>query len=204
MKRLIVLCLLLSGLNAAGQNIVADFARTLEKGCASFSYAYSMTGNVPLSGSGKITLQDNAFTMDGDGLQVWCDGTTRWTVDTVAEECYIESVTERELDYEANPALLVGSVDKAFTLKKTSTATFNSQKVTEAVLEPISKEGNISGVSLMLVSASKPAGLLVRLTDGNTITVVVKDFAVSGSVPVKDFTFNTKKLDKNYIVTDLR
>lgn len=204
MKRLTTLLLVLLGISAAGQNIVTDFAKTLADSRATFRYSYSMTGQVPLSGSGTIALQGDAFTMKGDGLEVWCDGATRWTVDTVAEECYIESVSEGGLDYEANPALLVGAVDKAFKLKKTLSTTFNARKVTEAVMVPNTSGGNISEISLMLTSDKKPAGLLVRTTDGNLITVTVKDFTLGDAAPVKDFAFNTKKLNDNYIITDLR
>ena len=204
MKRLTALLFLLTTLTAAGQNIVTDFAKTLADGCATFGYSYSMTGNVPLSGSGTIRLQGDAFSMEGDGLEVWCDGTTRWTVDTVAEECYIEGVEPGGLDYEANPALLVGAVDKAFKLKKTASATFNAQKVTEAVLVPVTDGGNITELSLMLTSAKKPAGLLVKTSDGNIITVTVKDFAVGAKSDLKAFGFDTKKLTNDYIVTDLR
>ena len=204
MKRLTSLLLVLTAFSAAGQNIVSDFAKSLYDGCASFGYTYSMSGQVPLSGSGTIRLQGDAFVMQGDGLEVYCDGATRWTVDTAAEECYIESVEPGGLDYEANPALLVGAVDKAFQLKKTATATFNSKKVTEAMLVPVADKGNIKELSLMMSSDRKPEGMLVKTSDGNVITIVVKDFTVGGKVPAKEFGFDTKKLDSGYIVTDLR
>lgn len=204
MKRLTVLLLVLSTLTAAGQNIVTDFAKSLSDGCATFGYSYSVSGQVPLSGSGTIRLQGDAFTMQGDGLEVYCDGATRWTLDTAAEECYIESVEAGGLDYEANPALLVGAVNKAFKLSGTSSKTFNGTKVTEAVLKPVSKGGNITGLSLMLTAAKKPAGLIVKTSDGNDITVVVKDFLIGAKTTLKDFAFDTGKLDSGYIVTDLR
>ena len=204
MKRLTLLLIVLTAFNAAGQNIATDFARSLADGCATFGFTYSMGGQVPLSGSGTVRIQGDAFIMQGDGLEVYCDGATRWTVDTAAEECYVESVKAGGLDYEANPALLVGAVDKAFNLKKTAAATFNGKKVTEAVLVPVSQGGNISELSLMLASDRKPEGLLVKTSDGNVITVVVRDFALSGKVPVKDFGYDTKKLSGGYIVTDLR
>lgn len=189
---------------AAGQNVVTDFAKTLSDACASFGYTYSMSGQVPLSGSGTIKLQGDTFIMKGDGLEVYCDGTTRWTVDTAAEECYIEGVKEGGLDYEANPALIVGAVDKAFKLKKTVSTTFNGLKVTQAVLEPATKDGNITELSLMLTAAKKPAGLLVNTSDGNVITVNVKDFALTPATTREAFSFDTKKLNKNYFITDLR
>lgn len=203
-KKLTALLFILTAFSAKGQNVVTDFAKSLADGCASFGYTYSMSGQVPLSGSGTIRLQGDAFVMKGDGLEVYCDGATRWTVDTAAEECYIESVKPGGLDYEANPALLVGAVDKAFKLKKTAAATFNSKKVTEAVLVPVSDDGNIKELSLMMAPDKKPEGLLVKTSDGNVITILVKDFAVGGKSAVKEFGYDTKKLGSGYIVTDLR
>ena len=95
-------------------------------------------------------------------------------------------------------------VNQAFKLRKTASATFNSRKVTEAVLVPVANGGNITELSLMMASDKKPEGILVKTSDGNVITVVVKDFAVGGKAPVKDFGYDTKKLGDGYIVTDLR
>ena len=204
MKRIISLILVLSAFTAAGQNIVTDFAKSLSEGCASFGYSYAMGGQVPLNGSGTVRLQGDAFVMQGDGLEVYCDGSTRWTVDTVAEECYIEGVKAGGLDYEANPALLVGAVDKAFKLVGTKAATFNGQRVTEAVLTPAAEGGNITELSLMMASDKKPAGLLVKTSDEGIITVVVKDFTVGDKAQVKDFGYDAGKLGGDYLVVDLR
>ena len=204
MKRLTALLILFLGIAASGQNIVTEFAKDLSVGCATFGYTYSAGGQIPLSGSGTIKLQGDAFVMKGDGLEVYCDGVTRWTVDTAAEECYIETVMDGGAGYEANPALLVGAVDKAFTLKGTTATTFTGVKVTKATLVPTSKDGNITELSLMLTSARKPAGLLVSTTDGNVITVTVRDFAIEPITSLNSFSFDTKKLNRDYIITDLR
>ena len=204
MRNIAAILLMLLGLTAAGQNVVTNFAKGLSEGCAVFGFTYSMTGQVPLNGSGTVRLQGDAFVMKGDGLEVYCDGATRWTVDTAAEECYIEAVKPGSLDYEANPALLVGAVDEAFKLKRTASSTFNGSKVTEAVLTPKTTGGNITELSLMLATPDRPAGLLVRLDDGNVITVVVKDYELVAAGPVEGFRLDTKKLNRNYIITDLR
>ncbi len=204
MKRLTALLILFLGIAASGQNIVTEFAKDLSVGCATFGYTYSAGGQIPLSGSGTIKLQGDAFVMKGDGLEVYCDGVTRWTVDTAAEECYIENVMDGGAGYEANPALLVGAVDKAFTLTGTTATTFTGLKVTKATLVPTSKDGNITELSLMLTSARKPAGLLVSTTDGNVITVTVRDFAIEPITSLNSFSFDTKKLNRDFIITDLR
>ena len=190
--------------SASGQNVVTDFASTLKGKCASFGYSYSISGQVPVSGSGTVKLQGESFTMKGDGLEIYCDGKDRWTVDTEAEECYIESVDTGTLDVESNPALLVGAVDKAFKFQKVKSATFNGRSVSEAVLTPSTKNGNIKEVSLFLTPSKVPAGAMITTEDGTFITITVKNFALSSAVTPGDFSFNTKNLSKKYIITDLR
>lgn len=205
MKRILLFILSISiCLSSAGQNIVSDFAKSLKGHCTTFDYSYSMSGSVPMSGSGSVKLQDSAFIMTGNGLDIKCDGKTRWTADTVAEECYIEDVSGEALDFEANPALLVGSVDKAFTLKKTSSATFNGRSVTEASLSPVSKNGDIVSVSLFLTSDKKPAGAVITTKDMNSITITIKNFVSGKALGIEQFRMDTKSLGKDYVITDLR
>ena len=200
----ILLTMLLMCAAASAQNAVNGFVATLGGKCASFKYNYSLSGQFPVSGSGEVNLQGDSFTMKGDGLEVYCNGTDRWTVDTEAEECYIESVDADALDYEANPALLVGAVDKAFKFQKAKSSTFNGKSVSEAVLAPASKNGNIKEVSLFLTQANVPAGAIITTSDGTTITVTIKDWALGAEKDCEAFCLNAKKLGKNYIITDLR
>lgn len=195
---------LILGLSAYGQNIVSDFVSTLGGKCADFSYSYSLSGQVPLSGNGTIKLQGDSFIMKGDGLDIYCDGDSRWTIDLEAEECYIEGIDHETLDVEANPALLVGAVDKAFKFQKVKSATFNGKSVSEAVLTPNPKDGNIKEVSFFLTSAKVPVGAIITTEDGTAITITIKNFALTDTVDAKEFSFNTKKLSKNFIITDLR
>lgn len=58
--------------------------------------AYSC--NVNLSGTevrmqGAIRAQQNYYFVSGNGLDIYCDGTARWTVDNEAKEVYIEPAT---------------------------------------------------------------------------------------------------------------
>ncbi|MDO5443426.1 MAG: outer membrane lipoprotein carrier protein LolA [Bacteroidia bacterium] len=200
----ILLPVLLMCVCASAQNIVDSFVATIGGKCASFQYNYSMSGQVPVSGSGEVTLQGDSFTMKGDGLEVYCNGTERWTVDTEAEECYIESVDAASLDYEANPALLVGAVDKAFEFRKSKSSTFEGKSVSEAVLSPVSNDGNIKEVSLFITGAGVPAGAVLTIDDGTAITISIKNWTLGGQKDCEAFCFDTKKLSKRYIITDLR
>ena len=202
-KRFIVLAFLSAMcLCAHGQNIVSEFVSTLEGKCATFAYSYSLGGQVPLNGSGTVMLQGDSFTMKGDGLEVYCDGKVRWTLDTEAEECYIETVGDG-LDIEANPALLVGAVDKAFKFNKTKSSSFNGKSVSEAILTPAVDTG-IKEVSFFLTAAKVPVGAIITSGDGSTVTITLKDFTLKDEADISSFTLDTKKLGKNYIITDLR
>lgn len=75
-----------------------------------FHYTYSLAKNggdfSPVT-DGDVTLEGNAYIMEGLGLEVVSNGTTRWSVDRVARELVIETV-EKE-DIFTNPALFIGS-----------------------------------------------------------------------------------------------
>ena len=55
--------------------------------------------------SGRVSVQGNAFRLDGLGLEIVSDGTTRWTMDSASKELLIETVDGDDLL--TNPALLV-------------------------------------------------------------------------------------------------
>ena len=189
---------------SAASNPAAAFAKSLQGRLASFDYSYSMSGSLPMNGSGSVKLQGNAFTMEGNGLDIRCDGKTRWTVDVVAEECYIETIDAQELDYEANPALLVGALDSAFNYKDSSTASFNGMRVSEIRLVPKKKGSSINEVSLFLTQGNQPAGVNVSSSDGNLITITIRNYKLDNSLDLSAFRLNTKELGKDYVITDLR
>ena len=205
MKRLsIIFSILFLSLSLQAQNsAITSFTNSMKGKCATFSYTYSMTGQMPLTGGGEIRFQNDSFIMKGDDLEIYCDGKTRWTIDTSAEECYIESVAAGEIDIEANPAMIVGNVDKALKFESSSPTTFKGRKVTGAVLSPKSQGGSIQNVTLYL-SGNKPEGALIKLRDGSKLEITISGFTLHPQENAAVFKFNTAKLNKNYILTDLR
>lgn len=212
-KALVCMALLLAGASpftalaqtvSAASNPAAAFAKSLQGRLASFDYSYSMSGSLPMNGSGSVRLQGDAFTMEGNGLDIRCDGKTRWTVDVVAEECYIENIEAQELDYEANPALLVGALDSAFNYKDSGIASFNGKSVSEIRLVPKKKGSSIKEVSLFLTQGNQPAGVNISTSDGNLIAITIRNYKLDNSLDLSSFRLNTKELGKDYIITDLR
>ena len=75
-----------------------------------FHYTYSLSQKgadfVPVT-DGDVLLEGNDYILDGLGLEVISDGTTRWTRDPEARELLIERVDKEDLF--TNPALFIAS-----------------------------------------------------------------------------------------------
>lgn len=209
MKRILsaVLLLLAVCVSAASQNLVTAFAESVKGKCvkAEYSFVYK-NGDIPVSGSGKLCFQDNAFSLSGNGLRIICDGSTRWTVDDEAKECYIETVESGSQDYEQNPALLLTALDRAFTVSSAARASNLSGRSTTAVpLTPLKGNNYLKGVTAHFLSDGSLHALVVTLRDGSTTTVTVRNLKKERPVSISPaFTFNPSSLDSSYVVTDLR
>ena len=75
-----------------------------------FHYTYSLSqkgADFKAVTDGDVVLEGNDYVLEGLGLKVISDGTTRWTLDEAAKEAVVETV-EKE-DVFTNPALFIGS-----------------------------------------------------------------------------------------------
>jgi hypothetical protein len=75
-----------------------------------FHYTYSLSQKgAPFRDitDGEVTLEDNAYIMEGLGLKVISNGSTRWSLDQAAKELVIETVEKEDLF--TNPALFIAS-----------------------------------------------------------------------------------------------
>ena len=75
-----------------------------------FHYTYSLSQKgAPFRDitDGEVTLEDNAYVMEGLGLKVISNGSTRWSLDQAARELVIEHVVKEDLF--TNPALFIAS-----------------------------------------------------------------------------------------------
>ena len=57
----------------------------------SLNYSCAVDGYAPVELSGSLLLQGNCYRAEGNGVEIYCDGSTRWTVDREEKEVYIES-----------------------------------------------------------------------------------------------------------------
>ena len=198
--------------SGAKSKTLGDFIDMVSSSLVTFDYSFSMQtpmSKTKMTGEGKVKVQDNCFFMEGNGLEVWCDGATRWTLDRLAEEALIEPIDGSAESFATNPALLITAVDEAFEEVSFGTSKFQGKIVDASVLTPVTKgksSMDIAGLKLFFKSGTSVLiGAEIKLNDGS-----VSEFSISGlefkekGTEKGSFRFDEKTLDKSYVITDLR
>ena len=70
---------------------LSEVAAHLQTDRISLRYACTVTQDTPVKLSGVLLVQGECYRAMGNGLEIYCDGTTRWTVDPASKEVYIET-----------------------------------------------------------------------------------------------------------------
>lgn len=97
MKKLILSILLLTTVLAAkGQDMVGEIASRWSTDRITLDYSCTVIGEVPVKFKGTLLLQDDCYCMKGNGIEIYCNGGTRWTLDREAKEAYIEPANGME------------------------------------------------------------------------------------------------------------
>lgn len=188
-----------------------EFITKVSSSLVSFDYSFVCQVNgTKMTGEGSALLQDDCFKVEGNGLDIRCDGKTRWTLDTFAEEAVIEPVDESSEDgFAVNPALIVTAVDKAFNEMSSGTSKFGGVVVDVSVLAPQKNGKSSSDIARLKLYFKKGTQILsgaeVTLNDGTVSTFTLKNFTFSDKLKDKEpFRLDEKTLDSDYVVTDLR
>lgn len=86
----LILCLAAGPVAAAQDRQVDEIlsrARTMR---VTLKYSCNISELSPLRVRGRLIVQGDCYYAEGYGMQIYCDGSTRWTVDTGEKEVYIE------------------------------------------------------------------------------------------------------------------
>ena len=102
MKRLLVLLLLAATLPVAAQSGPEAFKALVDSNRVSFNYTLSAKDMAQIRTDGSVLVDGNCYHIATKGADIWCDGTTRWTVDSEAKEVYIES-SDGTAEFFVNP-----------------------------------------------------------------------------------------------------
>ena len=174
----------------------------------SFSYTYSAArGNITMSGKGKALLQGEAFRLEVDGMEVYCDGVTMWTLDREAEELVIEHYDGLHAGLAANPAVLLCRVSEFFCVDSQLVAEYGGVKALKVDLEPVSDSG-FDSVTLYFGYAAVESDILlgasIVTSDGIVTDFRIVDFEYGSEGDLSRFGFDTSSLDDSWIITDMR
>ena len=70
---------------------LSEVAAHLQTDRISLRYACTVTQDTPVKLSGVLLIQGECYRAIGNGLEIYCDGATRWTVDPASKEVYVET-----------------------------------------------------------------------------------------------------------------
>lgn len=163
---------------------------------ASFDYSFASSGQVKMTGSGKVKVQNKSYYLSGNGLEIWSDGESIWTLDRSAKEMIIESTADSGVGV-ANPAQFLSVADEAF----------NRQLVTSSMVVLVPKDrSEIKQIKLYMNESARPVltKVSVTVTDGTVTDFTIKNMKYSKKESNDTFKFDEKTLSKDYLVTDLR
>lgn len=200
----------MSPVSVAKSKTLEAFVSKVSSSLVSFDYSFTMpTKKAKMTGNGNVKVQGNSFLVDGNGLEIWCDGKTRWTVDRISEEALVESVDDSFDSYATNPALMIASVDNAFREESFGPSRFDGKAVDASVLSPVHKgksSMDIAGLKLFFKSGTTTLiGAEVTLNDGSVSNFNISNLRFEEAGKTKEsFRFNEKTLDSSYVITDLR
>ncbi len=92
---------LLLPLPAAAQSQLDQIAAHLQTDRISLHYDCTYTEDTPVKLSGILLIQGDCYRAIGNGMEIYCDGAVRWSVDPASKEVYIEPANglEELLEY---------------------------------------------------------------------------------------------------------
>ena len=167
-----------------------------------YSYTLSVSG-VKTVGEGVLYVQDQSYVMQGNGLKIYCNGSTVWVVDEAGKEVIIESVSQEANSYLSNPVLLLANIEAIFSVSApTSSGSSLTYKLT-----PKCDCGIASGaVTLSAAGGSSyvfSSGTF-KMSDGGQLGVKIKSMTFSSKKPLTFYNLDLSTFDSSWMITDLR
>ena len=162
--------------NVSAQTAVQRFSAAVSGKCVKFPYSFVTKSQVPVKGTGEVTVQGNAFVTAFGNIEIYCDGVTRWTADEDSRELVIESVDNGSgMAVSMDPALIIGELDKHFKIGTSVRVTESGKSLDKVELVPLTGKLGISSLTVWFTTADIPLifKASVKANDG-----LVTEFAI--------------------------
>lgn len=190
---------------ASAQSLSCRFSDAEKGSCVTFSYSFTVRGNAPVRGEGTAVLQGNMFIVKGNGMEIWCDGKSRWTADRTAKELIVEDV-DGQASIEANPALLISSLESSFRPTETAVESVSGsgKKLHKVSYVPSVKGTGVTALDVWFTDAAKP--LIVKLSASlgkkSVVDLKISSMSFGPLRAASSFVFGGS--DSSWVITDLR
>ena len=201
LSSLLLFCVLT--VNAQENALLNKFIEGISNSCVVIDYTYTARiSGIDNIGSGTLVSQGDMWAMEGNGVQMYCDGQSAWIVDASAKEVIIEPVSaEQGTEYLTNPALLALNATESFNLNAVNLS--SDGKAQRFSLKP-KKKSDIEYLNVEILSESALIrNMSFALNDGTLVTIKVSSMKLTPKVSVETFMPQTV-FDSKWIVTDLR
>lgn len=109
----ICMSLIISAAGLQQPSVLDALRNTSDSESIQIDYEFTaVTSGIRSFGDGRIELQGNSYHMNGNGIEIFCDGKTTWMLDAEAKEVFIESADSPSAGYLANPVLLLMNLEE--------------------------------------------------------------------------------------------
>lgn len=189
----------------SAQSLSRRFSDAEKGSCVTFSYSFTMRGNAPVRGEGTAILQGNMFIVKGNGMEIWCDGKSRWTADRAAKELIVEDV-DGLASIDANPALLISSLESSFRPTETAVESVSGsgKKLHKVSYVPSVKGTGVTSLDVWFTDAAKPLIVKLSASLGKKGVVDLKISSMSFGPLREASSFVFGGSDSSWVITDLR
>lgn len=207
MRFLMAMAALAVAFNVSAQTAVQRFSAAVSGKCVKFPYSFVTKSQVPVKGTGEVTVQGNAFVTSFGNIEIYCDGVTRWTADEDSRELIIESVDDGSgMAVSMDLALIISELDKHFKVGTSVRVTESGKSLDKVELVPLIDKLGISSLTVWFTTADIPLifKASVKANDGLVTDFAIPSMTFSSLKPISDFRFDEKKSDSSWVVTDLR
>ena len=153
--------------------------------------------NMPVVGSSEVLVQKGMYHVKGNGLEVYCNGSSVWTIDDSSMEVVIEPCAGPVQGYMENPVLLLAELDDFFEMKSDRRLGNDTEYVLDAV-----KDCGIVSAKLIVSSGGIVRSGIFIMEDGTEVAVKVKSMKKAEERNPSFFSPD-RKFSSDWIVTDL-
>lgn len=186
---------------AASDGPVDRLYKSLSSSFVEIVYNYSAeVKGVRIVGNGTLQVQGEMWHNNGNGLEMWCDGSTVWTADHSLKEAVIEPVYEDE-SIASNPALMFVRMQDMF--KVVNSLDSKDGKAVIYILKPVED----APVEYFNVEVRKSDSTIrsasFAMDDGSAVQINVQSMSVKEKRSATAFR-PSQIFDSSWVVTDLR